>query len=101
ISSILNSIVENKKSIGWEEFFKIPYGRAHIREINEPSDEGTHIITLIDLLDCFDNDTLSIDRVSLFTNSASSKNFKNRIQCSSNRIFMPLYLYINKELEKG
>lgn len=102
ISMILNDIVKEKKSIGFDEFFKPRHEGAYWLEIKEPSDEGTHIITLIDMLDHFYNNNLSISMLAIRVKpGCGNRNISDNVRFLTIKVFMPLYSYIKKELEKG
>lgn len=102
ISMILNDIVKEKESVGWDEFFKQRHEGAYWLEIKEPSDEGTHIITLIDILHYFYNNNLSISMLAIRVKpGCGNRNISDNVRFLTNKVFMPLYSYIRKELEKG
>ena len=101
IEPILSDILKNNIPIKIEEFLKCN-GGGYFFELRIPEDKKTHIATMYDTLRWLCEEDISILHLSIrITPGAKSSSYKDKIQYFIKSVFMPLFRYIDSEIEKG
>lgn len=100
IKSIIENLTKNKTALDLDDFLVSPSYNIHF-SIKEPEDIGVHILTMNELINflCDRKNTASNLGAFLIPRTNSNK-IKDIIQNFLREVFLPLYNYLNSELEK-
>lgn len=101
IKSVIEDLTKNKNPLDLNDFL-VTSSHSVYFSIKEPEDIGVHILTMNELIDylCSKKNTASQLGAFLIPRAGSNK-IKYIIEHFLREVFLPLYKYINGELEKG